>query len=128
MEPTKKDRARYDAQKANARTRGIKFDLTYKQWWDWWQETGHYHERGPFRGQYVMGRYGDTGPYELGNIYCCTNTENAQFGRRKARKLTDENLAFIRANKGKLKIKEMAQMFGVSAAAVSKVLRGLSYK
>lgn len=75
---TPKDRGNYHTQKGHAKRRGVPFKLTLEEWFDWWQSTGHYHERGRTKDCYVMARHNDTGPYELGNIYCCTVAENAR--------------------------------------------------
>jgi hypothetical protein len=56
--------------------RGIDWQLTFEQWFGWWLESGHYHERGRLKDQYVMARFGDTGPYSLDNIMCIPNKEN----------------------------------------------------
>ena len=67
---------RFLCQRYTAGLRGIKWNLTFQEWWDWWQATGHYHERGCKRGQYVMARPGDIGPYALDNIFCKTHIDN----------------------------------------------------
>jgi hypothetical protein len=54
--------------KTNAKRRNIPFLLTYEQWLRIWQQSGHLHERGCKRGQYVMARFGDTGPYSVDNV------------------------------------------------------------
>jgi hypothetical protein len=64
------DKRKYDVHRTNARMRGIEFKLTFEEWFCWWMDTGHYSERGNKRGQYVMARKGDQGPYALGNIEC----------------------------------------------------------
>lgn len=80
----KDDPARqYQSQKAAAQVRGIPFLLTFEEWQTWWLSNGHYHERGKGPGQYVMGRIGDTGPYQLGNIVCITFADNVADGHRK---------------------------------------------
>jgi hypothetical protein len=62
-------------QKANAATRGISWRLTFLQWWDIWQRSGHWDDRG--RGHaYAMCRYGDKGPYAVNNVYIATNAQN----------------------------------------------------
>lgn len=71
------DRRRWQVHRTNARMRGIEFKLTFEEWFVWWAETGHYSERGNKRGQYVMGRIGDKGAYELGNIECVKAEENS---------------------------------------------------
>lgn len=66
---------KYGEQKHNARARGIGWGLTFKQWWDIWQQSGHWVERGPGKG-YCMARWGDSGPYSVENVYICTIGQN----------------------------------------------------
>lgn len=62
-------------QRTNAKTRGIEWRLTLTQWWEIWQRSGHWDERG--RGHaYAMCRYGDKGPYAVNNVYIATNSQN----------------------------------------------------
>jgi len=74
----KKAKTAYNSQKGHAKRRGVDFKLTFEEWFDWWQSTGHYQERGRKKDCYVMARHNDSGAYELGNIYCCTVQENAR--------------------------------------------------
>lgn len=105
------DRRRYTMHKANAKKVGTPFKLTFEEWLTWWLATGHYHERGRRRGQYVMARKGDKGAYELGNIECLQAQENsiaahlgktrsaatrANMRRAFAKKRTDELNAILR--------------------------------
>ena len=53
------ERMKYYHQKAHAKVRGIAWKLTLEEWLAWWQASGHYHERGRRKGQYVMARRGD---------------------------------------------------------------------
>lgn len=71
------DREAYRLHKVNAKRRGIPFRFTFEEWVAWWQSTGHYHERGSQRGQYVMARTGDQGAYELGNVECMQAQDNS---------------------------------------------------
>src|SRR6185369_7519596 len=48
---------RYLRQKTTARHRGIGFDLTLPEWWEIWQASGKYEQRGRGKG-YVMTRIG----------------------------------------------------------------------
>ncbi|WP_313624103.1 hypothetical protein [Achromobacter sp.] len=57
-------------QKTRSAGRGIGFELTFAEWWEFWQD--HYHLRGSGPNDLCMGRYGDTGPYAVGNIYLTT--------------------------------------------------------
>lgn len=56
-------------------TRKIGWELSFADWWRFWQESGKWDERGRGKG-YGMSRYGDTGPYAKGNIYICTIGQN----------------------------------------------------
>lgn len=90
------DYRRYTCHRANAKQRGIAFEIEYADWLQWWKDTGHYHERGNKRGQYVMGRIGDVGPYKIGNIICQqaqVNSVAAHLGKTRS--------AQVRANMSK---------------------------
>lgn len=68
---------KYVQQMLNAGARGIEFNMTFPQWWAVWQASGKWNERG--RGQgYVMARTGDIGPYAVGNVYICTQSQNSK--------------------------------------------------
>jgi hypothetical protein len=72
----------YRSQKNNAKTRGVPFELTLTQWWEIWQASGHWEDRG--RGQgYVMCRVNDEGPYAVGNVYIDTAINNSSEAPRK---------------------------------------------
>ena len=71
-------KVKYRYQKYTALQRGITWELTFDQWVDWWQNTGHWHERGHGPDKYVMSRYNDVGPYSLDNIFCQTLAENSR--------------------------------------------------
>lgn len=66
----------FSQQKKNALNRGKEFNLTLKEWWDIWQESGKYSLRGIGKG-YCMARWGDSGGYEVGNVYICTMAQNS---------------------------------------------------
>jgi hypothetical protein len=69
--------AKFKGHKVNASQRGILFLLTFPEWWEIWQASGHWHERGKGRGQYVMARKGpDIGPYAVGNVEIILASEN----------------------------------------------------
>jgi hypothetical protein len=59
-----------------AKHRGIPFLFTFDEWLSIWKDSGHFHERGNKRGQYVMARYNDKGAYEIGNVKIITAGEN----------------------------------------------------
>jgi len=78
----------FSEQKRNARTRGIEWKLNLWQWWTIWQESGHWDSRGRNNGEYVMCRFGDSGPYSVDNVYIATCNQNIQdyysFSRQEA--------------------------------------------
>jgi hypothetical protein len=87
--PRAQDKAKFYYQRGDAAKRGILFLLTFEEWWEIWQKSGHWHERGSGLGQYVMARFGDIGPYAVGNVKIITNKQNTaeyqQSGRRPRR-------------------------------------------
>jgi hypothetical protein len=54
----------------------VEMKLSFEQLWKIWQDSGHYHERGPFKGQYVMSRKNDLGSYEIGNVEIRLSSDN----------------------------------------------------
>lgn len=72
----KKYNAAYLAHKYNASIRNIDFLLTFEEWIQIWVESGHLHERGCKRGQYCMARFGDKGPYAVGNVKIILHKDN----------------------------------------------------
>jgi hypothetical protein len=69
----------YHQQKSSAKKRGIEFYFTYQEWCDWWERQlgpDWWKLRGCKRGQFVMARYGDEGPYQWGNVEAVTAEEN----------------------------------------------------
>ena len=73
-------RKRYTQHKSNAKMRGIDFLFTFEEWKDWWIATGKWEQRGKLRGQYVMRRHGDIGPYFINNVFCGVTEENVRDG------------------------------------------------
>ena len=60
----------------SAKRRGIEFLLTFEEWLKIWMDSEHWHERGIRKYQYCMARFGDKGPYAVGNVKIITNEEN----------------------------------------------------
>ena len=67
---------KFDSQRIRAKQRQIEFKLTFDEWWDIWQSSGKWEQRGCHKGQYVMSRYNDIGAYEVGNVFIQTTEEN----------------------------------------------------
>ena len=61
--------------KKNASLRSIPWEFTFETWWEMWEKSGKWNERG--RGGYMMCRYGDTGPYSPTNVRIDTVQSNA---------------------------------------------------
>ena len=72
----KTPRGKYAFHKSSAKKRGIPFLLTFEEWWDIWQASGKWEQRGRRRDQYVMARFGDLGAYKRDNVRICLAGEN----------------------------------------------------
>lgn len=86
---------KYNSHKYNAKLRGIEFKLTFDEWNNWWLSNGvdkQIVQQRPFtsKDKLCMCRFNDCGAYELGNIYCDTNSNNVKY------MLTDEHKAKLR--------------------------------
>lgn len=55
-------------QKHNAKTRNIKFELSFPQWYELWDKSGKLNNRGRTTGKYVMARLRDNGAYCIENV------------------------------------------------------------
>ena len=91
-------------QRGNARKRGISFTLTFEEWWNIWQKSGHWDKRGRNIGQYCMSRYGDIGPYDVGNVFIqltSKNTSDAQNGIKDISHTIEHNEKIRISMKGK---------------------------
>jgi len=65
----------YLGQRHTSKQRGIEFNLTFEEFVEFWGND--FERRGTGYGQLQMGRYGDVGAYEVGNIYMVTKEENS---------------------------------------------------
>ncbi len=61
-------------QRHTSKQRGVVFNITFEEWRDWWGND--FHRRGKENDDLQMCRYGDEGPYEIGNIYKDTKANN----------------------------------------------------
>jgi hypothetical protein len=81
-------RGRYLQHRDNATARGKSFELTLEEWITIWTEAlgpNYLSMRGHRGDQYCMARLGDKGPYKVGNVKICTNSENAREQRHTAK-------------------------------------------
>jgi hypothetical protein len=76
------ERAGYIIHKSGAKRRDIPFLFTFEEWLAIWTDSGKWSQRGNRAGRYVMARYGDVGPYAIGNVRICTVEENISEGHR----------------------------------------------
>ena len=77
-------KARYRDQRRSAGQRGIPFNLTYEEWYQWYLSHG-VDKNIPQKmtaNAWCMCRYNDTGPYDLTNIYLDTNSNNVKLRNR----------------------------------------------
>jgi hypothetical protein len=88
---------KYKIQFDRARQRGIEWRLTFEEWCEVWRESGRWEQRGRHRGQYVMARFGDVGPYERGNIKICPVGENVGESNRDMNHPTENRSAVMKA-------------------------------
>jgi hypothetical protein len=73
----------YWAHKQGAKSRNIEFLLTFEEWLQIWQDSGQLENRGRGSSEYCMARFGDKGPYAIGNVKIITNAENISEGHWK---------------------------------------------
>lgn len=124
-----KARQAFREQKRNARTRGIEWHMTVAEWWDVWQKSGKWPQRG--RGQgYCMGRKGDCGPYSVDNVYICTIGQNfsdsyiwkpAHMRKPKSRNGAPPKMYEYQGRR--LTISQWAQIVGLPSGTLSERLR-----
>ena len=80
----KKLMEKYHSARSCALERNIEWHFTFDTWIEWWGED--IFKRGSKRGQLVMARYGDVGPYHPDNVRKATKLENdreAHLGKKK---------------------------------------------
>lgn len=66
---------KFNRQRTSAKIRGIDFNFSFNEWLEWWGDD--FALRGCKKGQLVMARNNDTGPYHPDNVYkqeCGANT------------------------------------------------------
>lgn len=75
----------FNDHKYGAMKRGIEFKFTFEEWYNWWKsELGPdwFKLRGNKKGQYVMARHKDVGPYEGDNVSCILHTDNVKISHK----------------------------------------------
>jgi hypothetical protein len=62
----------------SARRRGIDFLLSFEEWQSIWKRSRRAHKRGRHLDEYCMARFGDKGPYAVGNVRIIKHKRNAK--------------------------------------------------
>lgn len=73
-------RSQYHNARYCAKERNIDWQFTYDTWIEWWGDD--IVNRGPYKGQLVMARNGDIGPYHPDNVTKKTCNENCSEGNK----------------------------------------------
>jgi hypothetical protein len=84
----------YYIQKWTAGKRGIEWQFTYDTWLSWWGDD--IVNRGRKKGQLVMARIGDVGPYHPDNVYKSLMEDNIKVANTGKKQTLTHSL-----NKGK---------------------------
>ncbi|WP_282460162.1 hypothetical protein, partial [Mycoplasmopsis arginini] len=71
----------YIQQRKNAAKRNIDWNITFPDWLEIWQDSGHLENRGRGTGKYAMTRVCDIGGYTKDNVVIKSFAENAQEAR-----------------------------------------------
>jgi len=100
----KKLKVAFQNQRRSAGKRGIGFHLTFEQWLDLWEKSGHLKERGRGAGKYVMSRKDDDGDYEIGNVFIQTHAQNVSDSWKDKTKAKDRKKKQSDAQKDRTKI------------------------
>jgi hypothetical protein len=125
----------YAYSKFYAKCKGIGFQLTVKEWVDWWEAQlgpNWFQLRGRGSDQYCMARFGDKGPYALWNIKCITAHNN--IAERKSprgsahphSKLTENQVALIIRSSEPTKV--LARRYRVSDQNIWMIRTGKAWK
>ena len=71
-----KVKKKFNDQRLSAGYRGIEWQFTFEEWLAWWGTD--IENRGRFKGQLVMARIGDSGPYHPDNVRKATTEDNVR--------------------------------------------------
>lgn len=124
LKANSKYRAAYHQHSYNAKKRKIPFHLTYSEWLEIWQQSGHLESRGKNAGCYVMSRFGDKGAYEVGNVFISRMEDNVREGNKGIKKST-RHAAKLRKLLNKVRFKRAVYIDGKFYASATEA--GLEY-
>ena len=83
----------FNDQRQHAKRRGIDWQFNFSAWIEWWGED--IVNRGRNKGQLVMARNGDIGPYHPDNVRkstCSENVSESRLGKESHRKGTKHTI------------------------------------
>jgi hypothetical protein len=91
--------AGFSQQRRDAKKRSIPFEFEFSDWLMFWVRSGHLAQRGARKGQYVMARYQDKGPYTRFNtqIILCEQNHKDAAPRMRGIPKSEESKAKMRA-------------------------------
>ena len=101
---------KYHIQKWHSEKRNIEWKFTFESWLAWWGDD--IVNRGRCKGQLVMARYGDQGPYHPDNVRKATQAENNEeknilaTGKFKHSAESKKKMSYPRSEKTKQKMKD----------------------
>lgn len=123
----------YYLHKYTAKRRDIEFHFAFEEWVNWWYDNlgpEWFSKRGRQKGQYVMARNGDIGPYSRQNVECITHQENARRaektpclgeGNGRSKVTSQEALKIYNSSET---LKEIALKFNISRSTVARIKDG----
>lgn len=118
--PLRRAKDAFFDQRNAAKWRGIEWEMTFEEWWEVWQKSGKWIERGRGHGKYQMARFGDSRPYTVANVKIITSDANlaereSLAGELSATaKLTNEDIVLIREAEGLISRTELATHYGIN--------------
>lgn len=94
-------RSKYATHKGGAVSRGIPWEFTFDTWWELWERSGKWDQRGNKHGQYCMSRYGDVGPYSPSNVFIQTRDDNIKDAHIGSKRTDETKKNISMSKKGK---------------------------
>lgn len=124
-------RYKYNQVRANAIKRGIPWEFSFEEWFDIWQQSGHWEERGPVG--YVMCRKGDTGGYNKENVYIATQEQNLADAWTNGRRIVPRRAILTEGQVREIKdsvesLKVLGNRYGVHISTISKIRTGVNWR
>jgi hypothetical protein len=79
-------------QRSNSQQRDLGWEFDFKEWLNFWIDSGHVLQRGVRKGEYVMSRFNDIGSYSKTNCEIILSTDNHQQPQSLAKRAATINL------------------------------------